>query len=146
MSASNERISSILMHELVECKIHGFHTDWMISGGCSFCRVCAREKSKGKWTKNHIKEMLYGASARGTTFDLDELFIESLLIKQNNCCALSGIKFSDEIKPSIDRVDSSLGYLRVNIQLVISEINYMKRNLSNELFIALCQAVAVRNP
>ena len=43
---------------------------------------------------------------------------------------------------SLDRIDSSKGYIEGNVQWVHKKIQLAKRNLSNEDFIALCQEVA----
>ena len=42
---------------------------------------------------------------------------------------------------SIDRKNSSLGYTRGNVQLVLKEINLMKSNLTDERFRELCKKV-----
>lgn len=43
---------------------------------------------------------------------------------------------------SLDRIDSSKGYTRDNVQWVHKDINYIKRDLSDADFIALCKKVA----
>lgn len=43
---------------------------------------------------------------------------------------------------SIDRIDSSFGYLKENIQLVDKRVNMMKQSYSQEEFILVCKAVA----
>lgn len=43
---------------------------------------------------------------------------------------------------SIDRIDSDVGYVLSNIQLVTKEINVMKSDMSHSHFIALCKLVA----
>lgn len=66
-----------------------------------------------------------------------------LLLKdlQNNKCKYSGREFVWKIntknKTSIDRIDSSKGYTKNNIQLVCFEVNQAKNNLSEKVFLNL---------
>lgn len=46
---------------------------------------------------------------------------------------------------SIDRIDSSIGYLPSNIQLVDKRINMLKNILPQDEFIDLCKLVANHN-
>ena len=41
----------------------------------------------------------------------------------------------------IDRIDASVGYVRGNLQLVCSQVNYMRGGLSEEDFLAWCESV-----
>lgn len=70
---------------------------------------------------------------------------------QDGKCALSGLPIDlpksryelDSIKTaSLDRIDSSIGYTKENIQWVHKHINMMKRALVQSEFIELCKAVA----
>jgi hypothetical protein len=72
--------------------------------------------------------------------------------KQDYKCALTGwdIMFPEtghpqEATASIDRIDSSLGYTKDNIQIVHRDVNMMKSKYSQEHFIAVCCAVATRH-
>lgn len=47
---------------------------------------------------------------------------------------------------SVDRIDSSLGYVEGNICLVTKEINMMKQVLSHDRFVELCHTVASNFP
>lgn len=70
---------------------------------------------------------------------------------QNGICPYSGIKLqlkdSENIiyKPSIDRIDSSKGYIKGNIQFTSIAINFMKSNMSHEETITLCKFIALHN-
>jgi hypothetical protein len=70
-----------------------------------------------------------------------------LFISQNKKCYLSGIDIviagsSKYNTASIDRIDSSKGYEEGNIQWVHKDLNFMKRNYSQEYFIEVCKKVA----
>ena len=73
----------------------------------------------------------------------------SQLYNSNHYCNLSGIDLSLSLDKtlqqqnlSVDRVDSNIGYVEGNIQLVDKRINMMKGTLSNKEFIELCCKVA----
>lgn len=69
--------------------------------------------------------------------------------KQGSVCALTGwdIEFPECGSPnktpaSIDRIDSSVGYTKENIQLVVRKVNMMKQKYTQDEFIQVCKAVA----
>ena len=72
--------------------------------------------------------------------------------KQKGICPYSGIALelsthSKIIKDpivcaSLDRIDSSIGYIEGNIQFVSRSINYMKGEMSHEDTIKLCKIIA----
>ena len=77
----------------------------------------------------HIKSK---ANTRGISFNLDFRKTMDLLSKQNNKCKLSNIEISLEDRTaSLDRKDSSKGYMLSNVQWVHRNINYMKGNSSD---------------
>ncbi len=128
----------------IECKHHGLHLQWRLHTHNNVqCKLCVSETQKRRRQNFPIEAVLKDCKARKIGFDLDELYIQKLLEAQNNRCALSGIKFDKEKhKISIDRIDSGVGYIRGNIQLVIFEINRMKSDLNQERFIDLCRMVS----
>lgn len=89
------------------------------------------------------------AEKRKISFDLKIEDIWDLFIKQNKKCALSGIElyFSNHISlnkgnASLDRIDSSKGYTKGNIQWVHKDINIMKMDLSQNQFIDFCHKIS----
>jgi hypothetical protein len=76
-------------------------------------------------------------------------YVWDLFLKQNGKCALSGIKLLIHKKTigtaSLDRIDSSKGYIEGNVQWVHKDINKMKNVYSMEYFILLCKSVASTN-
>lgn len=53
---------------------------------------------------------------------------------QEGKCYYSGISFSKDYRPSVDRIDSSKGYIKGNIVICEDKINVMKSNLSIKEF------------
>jgi ribosomal protein S14 len=78
--------------------------------------------------------------------DIDE--VADMYDSQDGKCALSGcpVMFPIGGHPqdsdcSIDRIDSSKGYWKDNIQLVHKKVNMMKQHYSQEEFIQVCRNV-----
>lgn len=69
-------------------------------------------------------------------------FLWKLFQGQKGRCALSGLRISFEEKTaSLDRKDSSLGYLKTNVQWVHKDVNLMKNHFSDERFREICYLV-----
>lgn len=95
-----------------------------------------------------------GARKRGIEFDISIEYAWELFQEQGARCALSGdlINLSPEVKDnnphyskftaSLDRKDSSVGYVEGNVQWVHKKINYIKRDLSDEEFTSWCRKVS----
>ena len=124
-----------------------------LTKSCGFC--CKLHNFKGykdisgvfwRRTKEH-------ASKRGLVFDITPEYIWSLYEKQNKKCSMSGVDIcfvSNNDKgstqtASIDRIDSTKGYITDNIQLVHKRINFLKGSLTNDELIFLCRCVVKHN-
>jgi hypothetical protein len=101
------------------------------------------------------KRILQAAKTRNLEVDITLNDAYSLLVEQNHKCALTGvdISFADTSKEhntgkttaSLDRIDSSKGYIKGNIQWVHKIINMMKRSSSQDEFKLWCRLVVVHN-
>ena len=116
------------------------------------CKSCSNHDNNFKGRYNTIPftwfsiKMKSGIS-RGYQWDLTIEDIWNLYTKQDGVCALSGLPIGWSEKgltatASIDRIDSSEGYLLENVQLVHKDINFMKQQFDQDYFINLCKAVA----
>jgi len=72
-----------------------------------------------------------------------------LFLEQDRKCAISGVKLTfgsqyskHETTASLDRIDSSRGYIPENIQWVHKIINRMKTDLPQEVFLYWCLEIA----
>lgn len=88
-----------------------------------------------------------GGLNRGLGWDLEPQDIIDLYEQQQGRCALTGwpIEWAEKgltATVSIDRIDSSEGYLKTNVQLLHKDVNMAKQQYSQEYFIELCAAVA----
>lgn len=88
-----------------------------------------------------------GGLGRGYDWDLEPEDILKLYKDQEGRCALTGwpIGWAERglaSTVSIDRIDSSEGYLLDNVQLLHKDVNMAKQQYSQDYFISMCEAVA----
>jgi len=86
------------------------------------------------------------AESRNIDFNITIEYLWNLYITQNKKCSLSGLLIQFGAKRttttvSVDRIDSSKGYVEGNVQWVHKKINIMKNVYSQEEFIILCKQV-----
>lgn len=89
---------------------------------------------------------------RSKEFNLSLEYLKSVWDSQNGICPYSGIKLilsnykTGHNNPiygaSLDRINSSLGYIIGNVQFVSTSINYMKGQLSHEETMTLCKIIS----
>lgn len=144
-----------------ECKVRGHRINtWQ------FCRTCAAEKAKEKnkgsykeknpaWTGSkdipgeylgNIKRrcLKHGHPCELTITDLQELWD-----KQKGRCAYSNIplEFKQFKKitgtASLDRIDSTKGYVQGNVQWLHKRVNWIKNTLSESEFFKWVKLIAV---
>lgn len=91
---------------------------------------------------------------KGRTYAVDfKITIQyawKLFLTQKRRCKLTGTTLvmsrkRTEHTASLDRIDSSKGYVIGNVQWVHKEVNMMKRTTSQDRFIELCKMVAAHN-
>lgn len=105
----------------------------------------------GRTFWGHIKST---AKKRGISFDITIEYAWDLFLKQNKKCALSGVEITltkkthkcnpdyKNFTASLDRIDSTKPYFEGNVQWVHKEINYIKRDLTDEEFVTWCKLVS----
>jgi hypothetical protein len=124
---------------------------------CPSCRASHNNKSPTRNTKKENNPAWRGcgevpgkvysklkrdAEKRGITFELTLEEISDQYEAQDKLCAFTGIPLTFGIDASVDRVDSNGGYNPNNIQIVHKALNMMKKDMTNESFIAWCKLVA----
>lgn len=120
------------------------------------CRDC---KNKAQWkgiedlSQNYWNHLILGAKTRNLEFNITIEFGWDLFLKQGKRCALSGVSlvFAKFYTPeqakhhqtaSLDRILQSRGYVVDNVQWVHKEINWIKGEASDGVFIDWCEKVA----
>lgn len=95
----------------------------------------------------HIK---YNAKNRNLVYEIDGWFLWELFLKQYRKCAISGLDLyfpktynmnNQRYNASLDRIDSSKGYIKDNVQWVHKKINQIKMDMDQSEFIELCKLV-----
>jgi hypothetical protein len=100
-------------------------------------------KTLPRWLVRMAKS---NADVRNIKWDIDLEYLGDLFEHQNGKCAYTGwdLIFPHSKKPktaSIDRIDSSRGYVRGNVQWVHKNVNIAKNALKHNEFLELCKAV-----
>ena len=115
---------------------------------------CKRRQPPRNWSgcgtvsKTYFNSLQRGASGgkgrKAMDFTIDIEYIADLLDNnQLGKCALSGISISVSASTaSLDRIDSSKGYIHGNVQWLHKDVNMMKRHYSTEYFKKLCAIVS----
>lgn len=118
------------------------------------CKECSFKKLKRK--SKYISGVMFqgiknAARSRNLKFDLDIDYLTKLVDLQNSKCALSGIKleFAKNAKDhqigkttaSLDRIDSSKGYTKDNVQWTHKWVNIMKWDFNEIEFYSFCKKV-----
>lgn len=128
------------------CKIRqgSTHKQWTGAGDISG-NVFDQIKKQAKKTKSREK----------LEFNLTIDFLWELFLKQNKLCALSGLplkfehengkKINKKRTASLDRIDSSKGYTKDNVQWVHKDVNLMKNKFHQQWFIDLCAKIYLYN-
>lgn len=123
--------------------------------GCKFCRnrrihiEPKRDTFVGDIPKSVMTAILHKAKERNLVIEIDQEYLWEVFCKQLGECAFTRIPLSfgksycdtEGRTASLDRIDSSKGYIKGNVQWVHKEINRMKGNLSEKSFIDLCRSV-----
>lgn len=94
---------------------------------------------------SRLKNLCTKAKSRTKEFNIVDQDLFDLWEKQNGQCAYTKLPLLAAANQfntlSLDRVDSSRGYVVGNIQLVCAAINKMKQEYTEEVFILFCQLV-----
>ena len=127
------------------------HLDDAIRGNWK-CKSCSSHDNNFKGKHNLIPFTWFnmkkkGGLSRGYSWTLTIEDIWNLYETQGGVCALSDVPIGWAEKgltatASIDRIDSTEGYIIENVQLVHKDINFMKQQFDQDYFISMCKAVA----
>jgi hypothetical protein len=125
----------------------------LVNGYSSQCIKCGQKPRK---YKDGIGQAIWNIIVRRSDVKKIDLSISkeyaySLYLKQDKKCALTGLDIrlpecgTDYLKKdwsaSLDRIDSSIGYIEGNVQWVHKDINRMKNIYSQDYFIYMCEKV-----
>jgi hypothetical protein len=129
------------------------------SQGCGCVQVQSLHskywRGHGEISGSYWGSVKKSAEYRNLEFNITIEYAWELFLQQNRKCALSGvdIKFKDMYtgrrryysSASLDRIDSSKGYIPGNVQWVHKDVNRMKQEFDQEYFIGMCKLISERN-
>lgn len=101
----------------------------------------------GQLSMSYWSRVNIGAETRDLEVKITIEDAWNLFQSQNGVCNLSGVKISLDLKDhtaSLDRIDSSLGYVEGNIQWIHRDVNLMKNKLNQDYFLELCNKISNR--
>lgn len=140
----------------------------LISGATRSCGCLHKRKGKdspffkgyGEIPLDYFSIIRRGAEGGGKfnrrpkEFSITIEYIWELFLKQNRKCALSGIeigfegsrlqskcKSTSKFTASLDRIDSSKGYIKGNVQWVHKHVNIMKNSFDMDTFFRYCRCI-----
>lgn len=119
------------------------------------CKKCSNSIPDNCSHKGWIKDVLRysfvnkfksGAKLRGIVWAIEFDYLADLLTSQEFKCALTGwdidAKNVAKNTASLDRIDSSIGYVEGNVQWVHKMVNMCKQQYTQEEFLSMCDAVS----
>ncbi len=124
----------------------------LAKGSSTGCKVCQNKNYSGSnnpnWSGgNFIGSSLFtrikrNAKIREIPFRIKMNHIEKLFDEQGGKCALTAlpISFTDNTA-SLDRIDSSKGYIKDNVQWVHKDVNRMKNEYDMNYFLNMCKLI-----
>lgn len=137
-----KRLDGVINLRVPSCGCLSRNRPAMLAGGNPAFKGC------GELRAVHVFNIKTGAVRRNIPFKLSQEYLWQLFLKQDRRCALSGmtltfgrVHFAHETTASLDRKDSSKGYVKGNVQWVHKDINRIKGSFGQEYFISLCQAI-----
>jgi len=151
-----------IWHIVVACQcgfIKVYQSHLLLTNKCNKCEGCKRgykglkfkkpmKENSPNWKgykqipKTFLNVLKKSAKTRQIEVDIKIEDIWRQYISQDKLCALSGIEIGFENKTaSVDRINSKIGYLINNIQIVHKDINISKKSLNMQHYINLCHLV-----
>ncbi len=150
------------------CTIHNEEAIWhknkaRESGGQWACKSCSRNKARGQkraWKKEHTDPVRYNIACAvntakchskkiGRPFEITTQDVLNLWIAQDGKCAITDIKMDwlpgngerNRNKVTMDRIDSSKGYVAGNVWLVCEWANRAKTDMTKEEAITFAKGI-----
>lgn len=116
--------------------------------------VCCSKTSKygsARWGYRHItgeymRSLHNSAMKRGLEYNITAEYLFEVWNKQDGLCVYTGLPLKiGKGEASVDRIDPSKGYVRGNVQWVVTKVNYMKWDSTEDEFLALCSLIVKKN-
>jgi len=110
-------------------------------------------KGYGNVSMRYYNRLKRYCKKRNQEFSISLEYLWKVYLSQNGKCALSGIDIPLLKNPktkaqresqlaSVDRINSSIGYIEGNVQWVHKDINLMKNKFDQNYFIKMCKKIS----
>jgi nucleoside-diphosphate-sugar epimerase len=102
-------------------------------------------------SSTYFTSLKRSALKRNIEFNISKEDIWNQYIKQDKKCNLSRVDLTfittknNPRTASVDRIDSNIGYIKNNIQIIHKDINRMKSDFKEDLFIKTCKNINYKN-
>lgn len=113
---------------------------------------CLKPRVNGKLNKTIVSRIRYKAVKRNIIFSITQEYLQNLLDLQENKCAYSKLELTfpkkhndSDYTASLDRINSSKGYIEGNVQWVHKRVNSMKNDMTEKEFIEFCKLISKNN-
>lgn len=130
----------------------------LLAGKSRSCKLCCHGidgvnwRGVGEMPSTVYTKIKLRAQNRNKKFELSKEYLWNLYVNQNKKCALTGMDIDFGIddsrnlstyqgSASLDRIDSTVGYVENNVQWVHKHINVMKNEYEESYFKELCKLV-----
>jgi hypothetical protein len=119
--------------------------------GCQNCSKTGSRNSKFNGYEgiglSYWRRCKLNAEKSGREFNITIEYMWDLFVGQNQLCKISGIPIAISTgrknqTASLDRIDSSKGYIVGNVQWVHKDINKAKSNFNQDVFIEMCHKIS----
>jgi len=165
-----ERYSSSSKHTKFLCRCEcglekAVYSTHLLRGNSKSCNDCGSYKNgiehvqfKGHegipldWWNSHILRRRKSKKRQDIKVSISIEYAWQLFLKQNKKCALTGLDIvianrrnKQHNTASLDRIDSSIGYVEGNVQWLHKDINMLKNIYDQDYFIKMCKLVADYN-
>ncbi len=115
------------------------------------CEKCAHKENMesirkkngevGGLTKTEHTRLKRSAEKRGYTFEVSIEYLWNLFQEQKQICAITGDYIPNIKEASLDRIDSSKGYIEGNVQWATQQANLSKHVMTMEQLYEFCRKV-----
>lgn len=102
----------------------------------------------GEWRRNLYDRAKSGAKKRNIPFELSREDLDMLVERSGYQCAVTGIPFEAPVAgtkspwtPSLDRIDSNLGYSFENCRLVCVAVNYALNQWGTDVLLRIADGI-----
>lgn len=146
------RMPSITQYSLFECKcdcgnIKIAKAKNLLCGNCKSCG-CKRKSRYEEIPGAYFGAMRQRAKLKSLECSVSKEYMWNLYLTQNKKCALTGmdIGFDPDYRhgkqsASLDRIDSTKGYINGNVRWVHKKANQIKMDMTDDEFLMMCRRI-----